>query len=49
MELSPYISGLLISTVLGLPVGLSIIDSFREIEGEPKKDENVWDHEWDIK
>ena len=48
MTLNPYISGLLISIVLGLPVGLSIIDSFRGIEGEPKKDENVWDSEWDL-
>ena len=48
MTLNPYISGLLISIVLGLPVGLSITDSFREIEGEQKKDENVWDSEWDL-
>ena len=49
MELNPYISGLLISTVLGLPVGLSIVETLREDVGEPKKDENVWDHEWDLK
>ena len=49
MELNPYISGLLLSTILGLPTALSIIDSLRENDGEPKKDENVWDHEWDLK
>jgi hypothetical protein len=48
MELNPYISGLLISTILGLPTGLSIVETLREDAGEPKKDENVWDHEWDI-
>jgi len=49
MELNPYISGLLISTIIGLPVGLSIIDSLREIEGEQKEDENTWDSEWNLK
>ena len=49
MELNPYISGLLLSTILGLPTALSIIDSLREDAGEPKQDENVWDHEWDLK
>ena len=48
MELNPYISGLLLATILGLPTALSIIDSFRGIEGEQKKDENVWDSEWDL-
>lgn len=49
MELNPYISGLLISTLIGLPTALSIIETLREDPGEPKKDENAWDHEWDIK
>ena len=48
MKLNPNISGLLLSTILGLPTALSIIDSRREIDGEQKKDENVWDSEWDL-
>jgi len=49
MELNPYISGLLLSTLIGLPTGLSIIETLREDAGQPKKDENVWDDEWDLK
>ena len=49
MELNPYISGLLLATILGLPTALSIIDSLRENDGEQKKDENVWDDEWDLR
>ena len=49
MELNPYVSGLLLSTIIGLPTGLSIIETLREDGSEPKKDENVWDHEWDLK
>ena len=48
MQLNPYISGLLLATILGLPTSLSIIDSLRENDGEQKKDENVWDSEWDL-
>ena len=49
MERNPYISGLLLSTLIGLPTALSIIETLREDRNEPKKDENVWDHEWDLK
>ena len=34
---------------IGLPTALSIIETLREDAGEPKKDENVWDDEWDLK
>ena len=49
MELNPYVSGLLLSTIIGLPTGLSIVMTLREDAGEPKPDANVWDHEWDLK
>ena len=48
MELNPYISGLLLSMVIGLPTALSIIETLREDAGEPEKDENRWDSEWDL-
>jgi hypothetical protein len=48
MELNPYLSGLLLSVIIGLPTGLSIVETLREDAGEPKKEENRWDSEWDL-
>ena len=48
MELNPYLSGLLLSVIIGLPTGLSIVETLREDVGEPQKDDNVWDNEWDL-
>ena len=45
----PIISGMIFSTVLGLPSGLTIVWSLRSIDEEPKKDNNTWDDEWDLK
>jgi len=48
MELNPYVSGLLLSTIIGLPTGLSIISTLREDAGQPKKNKDIWDSEWDL-
>tara|TARA_R100001460_G_scaffold83824_2_gene124767 strand:- start:884 stop:1045 length:162 start_codon:yes stop_codon:yes gene_type:complete len=44
----PIISALIYSTVLGLPSGLVIVWGLRDFESPPKKDENIWDDEWDL-
>ena len=49
MELNPYLSGLLLSIIIGLPTGLSIVETLREDAGQPKQDDNAWDNEWDLK
>ena len=45
----PIISGLILSIVLGLPTGLGTVWTIRAYHEPPKKDENAWDDEWDLK
>jgi len=44
----PIISGLIYSIVLGLPSGLVIVWSLRELKRPPEKDKNLWDEDWDL-
>jgi hypothetical protein len=44
----PIISGIIYSIVLGLPVGLGTVWTLRSVGEEPKKDDNLWNDEWDL-
>lgn len=49
ITLNPFISGLVLSILLGLPTGLSVIETFRSLENDEEKEVDTWDSEWDLK
>ena len=44
----PAMSGLLLSILIGLPTGMSVVWALRDLDKPPEKDENTWDDEWDL-
>ena len=51
MNMNPYLSGMILSVALGLPTGISVVRSLRELENgqEEEVEEDTWDSEWDLK
>tara|TARA_R110002110_G_scaffold374400_1_gene584265 strand:+ start:257 stop:418 length:162 start_codon:yes stop_codon:yes gene_type:complete len=45
----PIISGLIVSIVMGVPLGMDVVWTLRGIEMLPEKDQDVWDDEWDLR